>query len=73
MAWTRLLPHISSEGRSPAQNAGRSACPKIAQRISSINCTQATPAGLPLGMPGIGLVMEGAVQQAPQWERHCIG
>jgi hypothetical protein len=27
---------------------------------------QGTPAGLPLGMPGIGLVMEGAMQQAPQ-------
>jgi len=27
---------------------------------------QRTPAGLPLGMPGIGLVMEGAMQHAPQ-------
>jgi len=23
-------------------------------------------------MPGIGEEMEGAVQQAPQWLRHCI-
>ncbi|MBS1206680.1 MAG: hypothetical protein H6R25_3579 [Proteobacteria bacterium] len=29
-------------------------------------------AGLPLGMPGIGLVMDGAVQHAPQSGRHCI-
>lgn len=37
------------------------------QRSSSPSCTQRTPAGLPLGIPGIGLVIEGAVQQAP----HC--
>lgn len=27
---------------------------------------QRTPAGLPFGMPGIGELIEGAVQQAPQ-------
>jgi hypothetical protein len=27
---------------------------------------QGTPAGLPAGMPGIGLAIDGAVQQAPQ-------
>jgi hypothetical protein len=41
----------------------------MAQRKSSINCMQGTPAGLPLGMPGMGLVMEGAMQQAAQWGR----
>ena len=40
------------------------------QRSSSPNCTQRTPAGLPFGMPGIGLVIEGAVQQAPHCGRH---
>jgi hypothetical protein len=33
---------------------------------------QATPAGFPCGMPGIGELMDGAVQQAPQFERHSI-
>ena len=33
---------------------------------------QATPAGLPKGMPGIGVVMDGAMQHAPQPGRHCI-
>jgi hypothetical protein len=33
---------------------------------------QRTPAGLPSGIPGIGDVMEGAIQQAPHWERHSI-
>jgi hypothetical protein len=28
------------------------------------------PAGLPSGMPGMGLVMDGAMQQAPQPGRH---
>jgi hypothetical protein len=42
------------------------------QRCASSSCTQRMPAGLPCGMPGIGERIEGAVQQAPQWERHCI-
>jgi len=42
------------------------------QRLSSASCTQRTPAGLPCGMPGIGLVIEGAVQQAPQWSRQFM-
>ncbi|WP_262368620.1 hypothetical protein [Marinomonas sp. IMCC 4694] len=33
---------------------------------------QATPAGLPLGMPGMALLIEGAVQHAPQPDRHCM-
>jgi hypothetical protein len=39
--------------------------PNTAQRISGSNCTQGTPAGLPWGIPGKGLVMEGAMQHAP--------
>jgi len=71
-ACSRVVPHISSEACNPAQNAGRSGLPKIAHRMSSCNCTQRTPAGLPSGMPGIGLVMEGAVQQAPHWGRQFM-
>jgi hypothetical protein len=33
---------------------------------------QRTPAGLPLGMPGMGDEMEGAMQQAPQDGRHSM-
>jgi hypothetical protein len=33
---------------------------------------QRTPAGFPLGMPGMGEVMDGAVQQAPQAGRHSM-
>jgi hypothetical protein len=32
---------------------------------------QGTPAGLPCGIPGIGLVMDGAMQQAPQPDRQA--
>lgn len=67
--WTaasREPPHISADGRSPPQNAGRSGLPKTAQRMSGSNCAQGTPAGLPPGMPGSGEVIEGAMQQAPQ-------
>jgi oxygen-independent coproporphyrinogen-3 oxidase len=38
----------------------------MAQRKSAVNCTQGTPAGLPSGMPGMGLEMDGAMQQAAQ-------
>ncbi len=40
------------------------------QRLSASSCTQGTPAGLPPGMPGMALVIDGAMQQAPQPERH---
>jgi hypothetical protein len=66
IACARLVPHISSDGCSPPQNAGRSGRPKMAQPLSVRSWTQRTPAGLPLGMPGMGEVIEGAVQQAPQ-------
>ena len=66
MACSRLAPHISGPGRSEAQNAGRSGRPNRRQRRSASSCTQAVPAGLPRGMPGIGEVMDGAVQQAAQ-------
>ena len=65
-AAARLIPHISMDGRSELQNAGRSGLPNSLQRNASSNCTQGTPAGLPCGMPGMGEVMDGAVQQAPQ-------
>jgi hypothetical protein len=42
------------------------------QRASSASCTQRTPAGLPPGMPGMGELMEGAMQQAPQPGRQSI-
>ncbi len=37
------------------------------QRRSASSCTHGTPAGLPAGMPGMALLIDGAVQQAP----HC--
>jgi len=43
------------------------------QALLALSCTQRTPAGLPLGMPGIAELMEGAMQQAPQPGRHFMG
>lgn len=73
IACVRSAPHISIDGCKPPQNAGRSGLPKMRHRLSSASCTQRTPAGLPLGMPGIGLVIDGAVQQAPQPLRQASG
>lgn len=64
--------HISSDGFSPPQNAGRSGLPKMRQRLSCPNWTHLTPAGFPFGIPGMGLVIEGAMQHAPQFIRHSI-
>jgi hypothetical protein len=72
IACARDVPHISAEGCRPAQNAGRSGRPKILQRLAASSCTHRTPAGLPSGMPGIGEVIEGAMQQAPQPGRHSM-
>jgi len=40
------------------------------QRLASSSCTQRTPAGLLMpsisGMPGMGELIDGAMQQAPQ-------
>jgi hypothetical protein len=69
MASSRDAPHISAEGCSPPQKAGRCGWPNTLQRNSSSSCTHGTPAGLPFGMPGKGEVMEGAMQQAAQWGR----
>lgn len=68
-AWLES-PHISGVGRKLAQTTGRSGLPKSKQRLSALNCTQRTPAGLPFGIPGIGDEIEGAMQHAPQPTRH---
>ena len=73
MASSRLLPHISQDGCKDAQTAGRSGCVKIRQRIFSFRFTHGTPAGLPLGIPGIGLLIEGAIQQAPHFSLQITG
>ena len=41
------------------------------QAASADKCTQATPAGLPPGIPQKGCEIDGATQQAPQFGRHC--
>src|ERR1700748_1070909 len=65
-----LSPHISPEGRRTPQNAGRAGPPQMRQRLLASSWTQGTPAGLPFGIPGIGLVIDGAMQHAPQPGRH---
>jgi len=68
IAWLRLAPHISGDGRSELQTAGRDGSPNSMQRCCASSCTQGTPAGLPPapGWPGTGEVIDGAVQHAPQ-------
>ncbi|BAN22540.1 putative uncharacterized protein [Caballeronia insecticola] len=41
------------------------------QRRSSPSWMQRSPARFPSGIPGIGLEMEGAMQQAPQASRQA--
>jgi len=70
-----VVPHISAVGRSETHTAGRSGRPNSMQRLSALNCTQRTPAGLPSGIPGIGDEIEGAIQHAPHPARQsnrCI-
>jgi hypothetical protein len=67
-----LAPHISCDGRRLAQKAGRSGLPKIAHRRSGNNCTHRSPAFFPFGIPGIGEVIDGAIQHAPQSARQFM-
>jgi len=59
-------------GLKDVHTAGRSGLPKIAQRPSGVSCTHGMPAGLPNGIPGIGELIESAMQQAAQPTRHSI-
>jgi len=54
------------------QNDGRSGRPNSLQRNPSSSWTHGTPAGLPAGMPGMGRVIDGAMQQAAQPLRQFI-
>lgn len=49
---------------SKPQTAGRSGLPNSLQLRSGDRCMQGMPAGLPLGMPGIGEEIEITIQQA---------
>ena len=46
--------------------------PKIRHRLSLPSWTHLTPAGFPFGIPGIGLLIDGAMQHAPQLSRQFI-
>ncbi len=73
IASARLLPHISGDGCRPLHTAGRLGWPNRRQAPAASSCTQGTPAGLPPGMPGIGELIDGAVQQAAQAGRQACG
>jgi len=72
MACAAVPPHMSGSGWRLPHTAGRSGWPKMRQRLAASSCAQRTPAGLPCGMPGIGLEMEGAMQHAPHWGRQSM-
>jgi hypothetical protein len=71
-ASSALAPHILASAFRCAQTAGRSALPKSRHRLSSVSCTQRTPAGFPPGMPGILDEIDGTTQQAPHPARHLM-
>jgi hypothetical protein len=67
-----VVPQTSTLAEKPLQTSGRSDEPNIIHRLSSLSCTQRTPAGLPSGIPGMGVVIEGAIQHAPHPSRQSI-
>lgn len=68
-ASSRDLPQNKGSAWNPSQTLGRSGEPNIRQRLSSVRFMHLTPAGFPLGIPGIGDEIEGAMQQAPHPNR----
>lgn len=67
MASSWLLPHNSGVGGQARQNEGRSGRPKRLHSLLGVKLAHRTPAGLPLGMLGIAVVMEDAMRQAPHF------
>jgi len=59
-------------GSNPEHTFGRSGDVKILHRWCSSSWIHRVLAGLPSGMPGMGLEIDGAVQHAPQSGRHSI-
>jgi hypothetical protein len=45
---------------------------KILHLKSLRRCMHLSPAALPLGIPGMAELIDGAIQQAPQEGLHCI-
>lgn len=71
-AASRCVKHISRLACKLAQTFGRNGDVKILHMKLSASWTQRVLAGFPCGIPGIGLEIEGAIQQAPQSIRHSI-
>jgi hypothetical protein len=69
IACSFVSPHMFRSGRNDRHTAGRSARPNSLHRAWSSSWTQRTSAGLPIGMSGMALVMDGAMQHAPHWGR----
>jgi oxygen-independent coproporphyrinogen-3 oxidase len=63
---------MPAEGASDAHTTGRLGSPNRRQRRSASSWTQRTPAGLPSGMPGIGELIDGAMQHAAQRGRQSM-
>jgi hypothetical protein len=72
MASSLLFPQTYFAGVKSLQTFGRAGSSNIAQLKSGNSCIQDTPAGLPFGIPGIGELIDGAVQHAPQLGLHNI-
>lgn len=77
-ACSRFGPHMATSGLSDAHTAGLCGRPNRRQRNCASSCTQGTPAGLPMpsipgGIPGMGDVMDGAMQHAPHPSRQGRG
>ena len=62
-----------ASGISALQTAGRWLLPNKVHRRWASKCPQGTPAGLPWGCAGVGLLMDGAMQQAAQFGRQLMG
>ncbi len=72
MASSAEVPHISREGARLRQNSGRRGLSWIAHRFSAVRFAHLTPAGLPPGIPGKGVAIDGAMQQAAHPGRHNV-
>jgi hypothetical protein len=67
-----VSPQISLSALKSLQTLGLALSVKILHLKSLRRCMHLSPAALPLGIPGMAELIDGAIQQAPQEGLHCI-
>lgn len=71
-ACSLVVPHTSIVAEKSLHTLGLDSSPNNLHKLFSSSWIQRSPAALPFGIPGMGELILGAIQQAPQPNLHAI-